>query len=179
MFHDQKVFLAAFPLIAGAQPIAAPTPNVALPAPANLILIQDDKEEARAALEAYLPEPMEGWTREIVADVDASQVPMLGDGYVAQAEYRGPNGTVSLAMVVDAPMVAQMVPMFGNAAMMAMLGEVIEIDGRSFIKTETNDIVALIDGRILLNASGNAINQDDVIAYIEGIDFEGLESFNR
>ena len=152
-------------------PSVAPSPQV--------ILIQDSKEEARTALQAFLPEPMEGWTRTLVLEADAELLPMLGDGYMVEADYQGADGTVNLAMMVDTPMIAQMAPMLGNPAMMAILGEAIEIDGRSFVRTETHEVVGLIDERILVSVSGNRINGDDVIAYIEQIDFEGLESFNR
>lgn len=126
-------------------------------------------------LTAYLPEPMDGWTREIGEDAGAA-MGFMGGGFMAEASYSGQGPEFSVTLMVDNPMVMQMGAMLGNRAMMAMMGEIVRVNGENFVNQD-GELLGLIGGRVLVQASGG--DMTTMRAHLEQLDFDALEGFGR
>ena len=126
-------------------------------------------------LTAYLPTPLDGWTR-TVSDAANVGLGFIGGGISAEAEYTGPGDSFTITLMADNPMVAQMGAMLGNRAMMAMMGEIVRVNRENFLNQD-GEITGLIGNRILVQASGGEI--DTMIAHLEQIDFGELEDFGQ
>lgn len=126
-------------------------------------------------LTGYLPEPLDGWTREIGEDTGAA-MGVIGGGYTAEARYSSQTGQFSIMLMVDNPMVMQMGAMLGNRAMMAMMGEIIRVKGENFVNQD-GDVLGLLGGRVLVEASGGDL--DTMVAHLEQMDFAALQSFGQ
>ena len=122
-------------------------------------------------LAAFLPEPLDGWTREVAED-PAVGLGFMGGGSAAEAEYVGPSGRFTIMMVADKPMVGAMAGMLGNATVMATMGRIERIGRESFLNAD-GELSGLIGGRVLIQASGADV---EVMAeHLEQIDFGALE----
>lgn len=127
------------------------------------------------ALQAFLPEPLDGWERQD-ASHESAAMPAFGGGQMASASYVMGDQTVEIQLMADNPMVTAMAGMFSGAAMMGAMGQVQRISGEKVVLTPDGEMQAMIDGRILVNISGSA---DDAAksAYFEAIDLAGLKEF--
>jgi hypothetical protein len=128
---------------------------------------------ASEGLAAFLPEPLEGWTREVTDD-PGQGLGFMGGGSAAEATYSGPGGSFTIMMVADNPMVGAMAGMLGNPALMSTMGRIARIGGESFLDAE-GELSALIGGRVLIQASGADV--ETMSAHLEQIDFGALEDF--
>lgn len=126
-------------------------------------------------LTAYLPAPLDGWTREVSEDANAAPA-LMGGGIAAEAGYSGPGGRFTVRLMADNPVVAQMGAMLGNRAMMAMMGEIVRVNRENFLDQD-GTLTALIGGRVLVQAEG--ASREDMVAHLEGIDFAALETFGQ
>ena len=123
------------------------------------------------ALGAFLPDPPEGWTREVNTEMNAG-LGMMGGGIGAEAEYRGPDDSFTLTIMADNPMIAAMSAMIGNAA---AFGAKIERVGREKFMVKDGTVQALIDNRILVKAEGGDTQR--MLDLLGGIDFRDLARF--
>lgn len=126
-----------------------------------------------AGLGGFLPEPLEGWTREMSDDA-AQALGFMGGGVAAEASYSGPGGSFTITMMADNPMVAQMGAMLGNRAVMASMGSIERINRENFLNAD-GELMALIGNRVLVQASGGDVAA--MIEHLEQIDFGALEDF--
>ncbi|MEL6798728.1 MAG: hypothetical protein AAFR34_12560 [Pseudomonadota bacterium] len=131
-------------------------------------------EMKAGALEGFLPEPMDGWTREIDEDM-AAGLGMMGGGIGTQAEYTNGSDYFSLMLMADSPMVTAMAGMLGNAAMVTASGGKMVRVGREKFMSQDEELTALIGNRVLVQASGE--NIDAIIEHLETMDFRELAGF--
>lgn len=123
------------------------------------------------ALSGLLPEPLQGWTREVDENAGAAA---FGGGVAASATYRRDGETVEIQIVADNQMVAAMAAMFANPAMMGAAGRVKRINRQKVVLAPDGEIQALIDGRVLVTISGSAPIEEKE-AYFAAIDLERLK----
>jgi hypothetical protein len=126
-------------------------------------------------LEGFMPAPLDGWTRELSEDA-AQGFGFMGGGSAAEGVYTGPEGTFTIVMVADNPMVAGMAGLLGNPAMMSSMGRIERISGESFLNAD-GDLSTLIGGRVLIQASG--VDIEIMKAHLEQVDFDRLADFDR
>ncbi|NYS25571.1 hypothetical protein HUK65_11255 [Rhodobacteraceae bacterium 2376] len=126
-------------------------------------------------LAAFLPDPPEGWSREIDTDAAAGMMGFMGGGVMAKATYSGPSDSFELTLMADNPMVAQLAMMLGNSAMIAQMGGQLERINRTRFLREDRSLRAIIGNRILVTAEG--ADSDVMIPVLEGMDFRAMESF--
>lgn len=124
-------------------------------------------------LEGFLPEPLDGWTREL-SDGAAQNLGFMGGGSGAEAIYTGPDGRFTILMVADNPMVTGMAGILGNPMVMQTMGRIARIGGESFLDSD-GELSGLIGGRVLIQASG--ASTETMAAHLERIDFEALAGF--
>lgn len=134
------------------------------------------REQKAASLATFLPEAMPGWTRQVEEDLSGggAAMAMLGGGTAAAATYSGPAGELTLTLMADSPMIAGMAAMLGG---MSSIGgsETMRINRQRFGVSD-GEVQGVIDGRVLVSVTGDA-PLEDKRAYIELLDFEGLEAF--
>jgi hypothetical protein len=123
-------------------------------------------------LAAFLPEPMDGWTREMQ---DTQSAAMFGGGLFGGADYRKGNETVSIQIIAESPMVMSMGAILSNPAMMAMQGRVTRIKRERFLIAD-DQITGLIGNKVLIQVSGSA-PEETKLAYIEAMDLRALADF--
>ncbi|NBB98713.1 MAG: hypothetical protein GVY34_11225 [Alphaproteobacteria bacterium] len=148
----------------------------------DMVYAQDELNEAQRllaamkadGLSAYLPDAPDGWTREIDTEANAMMA-MLGGGTSANATYSGPEGSFTINLIADSPMVAQMAMMLGNNAMVTQMGGQIERINRVRFLRDDDSLQAIIANRILVQAEG--ADPDVTIPLLETMDFRAMESF--
>ncbi len=124
-------------------------------------------------LQAYLPEPLEGWTMTI--DEEAGQgMAFMGGGTIARGEYTGPGQSFTITLMADNPMVTSMGAMLGNSQMMATMGRIVRINRQSFLDQD-GDLSALIGNRILVQAEDG--DTEVMVRHLEQMDFREMMSF--
>lgn len=131
-------------------------------------------QQKAEGLSGFLPEPLDGWQREVE---DTSQaITMFGGGLMAKAQYTDGTDDVEIQMMADNQMVAAMGAMFNNAALMGAMGTVKRINRQKVVLTQQGELQTLIANRIMIQITGSA--PDEVKeAYFAAIDVKGLEEF--
>lgn len=122
-----------------------------------------------------LPAAPEGWTQTINADYQAN-LAMAGGGTGAEATYSTQDGTtVTVNMMMDSPLMAMMMGMFGNPQMLAMMGKTVEVNGATLLDQD-NSLTTVVDNRILVNISGATVDQ--LLPFAQAMDFTALAGFD-
>ncbi|TCP38680.1 hypothetical protein [Rhodovulum marinum] len=135
-------------------------------------LLQAMKAEG---LTGFLPPAPDGWTREVETDMNQG-LAMMGGGTGAEATYAGDGQSFTVTLMADNPMVAAMAAMFGNPMLMGTAGEIVRVGRQKFVDQD-GELTALVDNRILIQASG--AGRDAMLPVLEKIDFDGLSGFGR
>lgn len=128
-----------------------------------------------AGLSGFLPEPLDGWSRE-EAPAGGGVMMGFGGGLMANARYVRDSDDVSIEIMAENQMVTAMAAMFGNTAMMGSMGQVKRIGRQKVVITNEGELQALVDNRIFIRVSGSAPIEDKE-AYFAAIDLKGLEDF--
>ena len=127
-----------------------------------------------AGLSAFLPQPLEGWTRR--DEENSGQAMGFMGGSMAKSTYVNGNENVEIQLMANNQMVAAMAGLFNNPAMMGAQGTVKRIERQKVLINQSGELQALIDNRILVQISGRAPVEVKE-AYFAAIDFKGLEDF--
>ena len=138
---------------------------------ASQLLAQQKAE----GLRGFLPAPLEGWQRED-AETDVQAMAAFGGGQMASASYTMGEQDLEIELMADNQMVAAMAGMFSNPAIMGSIGKVERIGGEKAILTPEGDLQAMIDGRIMVQITGSAVEAAKK-AYFEAIDLQDLKEF--
>jgi len=116
---------------------------------------------------AHFPPAPEGWTREVTPDM-AQSMAMMGGGAGAEATYTDAEGmALTLSAYADNMMVQSFAPILSDPQMVAMMGKTIQINGVSFLEQDGLTTMALLDNRVLLQASGEAAKAQALLAQID------------
>ena len=128
-----------------------------------------------ALLDALLPPAPEGWTRTLTENY-AETLAMAGGGSGAEARYDAPEGTyVNINYIMDSPLLAMMMSMFGNPQMLAMMGKTVELGGATYLDQD-NSLVTLVDQRIMVTINGAPTDQ--LTPFAQAIDAAALATFD-
>ncbi|MBK0397612.1 hypothetical protein H0I76_00280 [Limibaculum sp. M0105] len=132
-------------------------------------------QQKAAGLEAFLPEPLEGWTR-AEASSNAGAAGMFGGGLMASADYSNGTQSVSVQLMAENQLVAAMGGMLTNPAMMAQMGKVERINRQMVVVTNDGEVQSLVDNRVLVQISGSA-PAETKLDFFRAIDLKGLKDF--
>ena len=132
-------------------------------------------------LESYLPDALTGWT---ATDAQSSSMGamFMGGGVSAERSYRKDDGDgrVKVSIFTDSPMLQPMMMMFSNPMIAVSSGAKLETHAgqRAIVdfssgerRGEVNVVVA---NRILVTVEGQNVEMDELVAYLEAIDFQRL-----
>lgn len=127
-------------------------------------------EMKAAGFADLLPEPMDGWRRELDSEAGA-MAGMFGGGTAANANYfDDEGGQFSIMMMADSPMIAMIGGMLANPAMTG--GKMVRVGRERFVEDEDGEVTGLVGGRIMIQGSGQA--RDAMIAHLETMDFRAI-----
>jgi hypothetical protein len=127
------------------------------------------------SLAAYLPKAMPGWERsETEAEGIGAGIGMLSGGTSTAATYSHPDGSLTISLVSDSPMLASVNTMIARLSA-ATGGRPMRIQRVQFIDNE-GDLQGMVDNRILITVSGDA-SLESKKAYIEAMDMQGMSNF--
>ncbi len=128
-----------------------------------------------ALLNAALPAAPQGWTMTVNEEYTQS-LSMAGGGTGTEARYDGPDGSyVNVTYVMESPLMAMMMGMFGNAQTLAMLGKTVEIGGATYLDQD-NSLVTVVDNRIMITLNG--AETATLLPFAQAIDHAGLAKFD-
>lgn len=125
------------------------------------------------ALEAFLPEAPDGYTRTVSDDMSAGMA-MMGGGTGTEATYSNGSDEFTITIMADSPMTAMMGGMISNGAAMGL--EIKRVGRQKFV-VQDGDLMGLVGGRILVQASGADL--DFLAGVLKGMDFRGLKNFGE
>lgn len=126
-------------------------------------------------LASYLPEPLEGWEREMEDPASGGMaMSMLGGGTAATANYRRGEDQFTLSLMADSPMVSGMAAMFSGMTSMAGSRSA-RIQRQQFAIGE-GEVQGVVGGRVLVQATGDA-PVEDMQAHIEAMDLGALADY--
>jgi len=123
-------------------------------------------------LAKFLPAAPAGWTAG-ETETDASIAAAFGGGLIAKREYRRGDDTVSVQILTQSPMVAQMAGMFANAQMLGAMGKVFRVGNRTAVATREGT-VQMLSGSTFIIIEGSAPEADKK-AFLSAIDLAALE----
>jgi hypothetical protein len=133
-------------------------------------------------LEAFLPEPLAGWSAE---DVKSKAV---GAGYLggmisANKKYRKDQSSVTIEIITDSPALQSMVMMFSNPAYAsADGGKLTKIKRQKAIIKYTpsrkdGEINIVVAKQYLVTIKGRKVEESDLVDYASAIDYQKLKKF--
>lgn len=132
-------------------------------------------DKKAALLNALLPAAPSGWTQTINSEYTAT-LAMAGGGTGTEARYDGPDGQyVTVNYLLDSPLMAMMMGMFGNPQMLSMMGKTVEVNGTTYLDQD-NSLVTVIDQRIMVTVNG--AETAALMPFAEAIDGAALAAFD-
>lgn len=132
-------------------------------------------------LEAYLPEPLDGWKAQPPTS-QAAGAAMFGGGVTAEREYSNNDSSVTVRIVTDSPMMQGMMMMFSNPMFAASDGGKLERISRqkAIVKYDADnkegEINIVVAKRFLVTVEGRDTSLEDLKAYAGAIDYKKLKT---
>lgn len=125
-------------------------------------------------LNAFLPEPPDGFTREIDPEYSVGFA-MIGGGAGTEARYSNGETSFSITIMADNMMVTSMVGMLGDVEMMSVVGNMVEANGAALLDTD-GSIAGLVNDRVLVTAEG--AETDVMMPLMQSIDYTALGTYD-
>ena len=132
-----------------------------------------------------LPEPLEGWEKNINEDKNAGMMALMGGGSAPttiSADYTKDAQTVTVSIMANSPLINIMGMMINNPAMMASKPgtepyRYKRLKGMKKIEGDTEEITLLIAGQILVSVKGPYNKERDIVeTYLKRIDIPRLKA---
>lgn len=127
-----------------------------------------------AAFSELLPEAPPGWTRAVDGSGGGIQAGI--GGIATSATYSNDSSQMKLQMMAENQIVASMIGMFGNTAMLSNLGQVKRIKRQTVVIGKRSDLQAIVDKRILVQINGSSSIEDKEMLF-GSIDLRALRNF--
>jgi hypothetical protein len=137
------------------------------------------QQKKSTGLEAFLPEPIKGWTAE-TATSQAANSAMLGGGITAERSYNKGNSSIQVQIMADSPMLQGVMMMMSNPMFATSDGGKLERIGKQkgIVKFDPNtkegDIQIVVANRFMVSIDGQGISKKDLKDYAEAIDYEKM-----
>lgn len=132
-------------------------------------------QRSASGLARFLPAAPAGW-RADEAETDASAAAMFGGGLIAKRRYSNGQRDVTVQVLANSPVIAQLSPMFGNAQLLGAMGRVFRFKGKTAVIGRDGNIQVLL-GRTLISIEGSG-TEAEKRALLEAIDIAAVEAFN-
>ena len=140
------------------------------------------RQKRSGNLEAFLPEPLAGWSAE---DVESKAVGagLLGGMISTKKNYRKDQSFVSIEIIGDSPALQSMVMMFSNPAYASSDGgKLTKIKRQKAIikyrpSIKDGEINIVVAKQYLVTIKGQKVEESDLVDYASAIDFQKLKKF--
>jgi hypothetical protein len=135
------------------------------------------KQQKGNRLKSFLPEPLSGWKAGEV-EIQSVGAAMMGGGTTLHRDYHKGDAEIAIEIVTDSPLIQSMSMMFSNPMFAA--GKLKRIHRQKAIieydaAQHAGKLTMMVDNRILITIEGRNISENDLIAYAEAIDIEGMK----
>lgn len=127
-------------------------------------------------LAKLLPEPPAGWTAE-AADTSGGLGNILGGGLIVKRAYVKGEGTVTVQLMANSPILGSLAPLFSNVQMLGGMGKIFRQKGRVGVLTEEGEIQMVL-GKSYLTVEGSA-PEADKRAILDLINVAAVEGFAK
>jgi len=140
------------------------------------------RQKRSGKLEAFLPEPLAGWSAEDVKS-QAAGPGFLGGMISAKRIYKKDKSSVTMEIITDSPALQSMVMMFSNPAYAsADGGKLTKIKRQKAIvkyspSQKNGEINIVVAKQYLVSVKGRNINEKDLVDYASAIDYKMLKKF--
>ena len=133
-------------------------------------------------LKTLLPEPLRGWTA-AEATSQSFGTAMFGGMVSAERRYRKEDGSLTVKIVTDSPLLQSMIAVFANPMIAGMGGrELLKIKGQKALihyspedrKGELNVVIA---NKFLVSVEGQGVVREDLVDYASAVAYEKLGAF--
>ncbi|MEZ5648963.1 MAG: hypothetical protein R3E87_00265 [Burkholderiaceae bacterium] len=129
------------------------------------------------ALQAFLPEPIDGWElQKSKGSGNGGGLAMFGGGLTASAVYKRDRDRIEVQIIAGSPMIASMAMIFNNPAAIGAQGKLTRIGREKVLIKNDGELQSLVDNRILVQVSGKG-SAEDKEALFRKIDLQGLKDF--
>lgn len=132
------------------------------------------REKSGGAIAEALPEPPEGWQLDGEADVEALGAGFMGGMTSVSQAYADGSGSVTVRIVADSPMIAQMAMLFSNPAMVRQMGQkmVPMGDSRGILASDNGSgtLTAVVANRYLVTIEGSGVGESDLVLFGDAVD---------
>ena len=138
--------------------------------------------ERSGNLEAFLPEPLAGWSAEDVKS-KATGAGYLGGMISTNRKYRKDQSSVTIEIITDSPALQSMVMMFSNPAYAtADGGKLTKIKRQKAIikyrpSRKDGEINIVVAKQYLVTLKGRKVEETDLVDYASAIDYKKLKKF--
>jgi hypothetical protein len=140
------------------------------------------RQKRGQSLRSYLPEPLGGWTAE-ESTSQAFGTAMFGGMVSAERRYEKGDGSITVKIVTDSPLLQSMIMMFANPMIAGMSGsEVLRIKGQKAlihyaVDERKGELNVVVSNKFLVSVEGHAVTREDLVNYASGVAYEKLEKF--
>lgn len=139
------------------------------------------QQKRGSGLEAFLPEPLSGWTEQETSS-QAMGAGMFGGGITAERQYSKDSSSITVQIITDSPVMQSMTMMFSNPMFATSDGGKFEkINRQKAIvkfdpKRKQGDINIVVANQFLISIEGQRVTEEDLKAYAKAIDYKKLQS---
>lgn len=136
------------------------------------------RQQRADKMKALLPEPLAGWEAD-EAEATAVGGAMLGGGTTLKRAYRKDGKRLTVQIMADSPLVQGMMAFMGNpmfGGMAAQGGKTMVINDQQAVLKE-NALSMAVGGKYMIEVTGEAGMDEDLVAYAKAIDLKKLADF--
>ena len=140
------------------------------------------RQKRSGKLEAFLPEPLAGWSAEDVKS-QAAGPGYLGGMISAKRKYKKDKSSVTMEIITDSPTLQSMIMLFSNPAYAsADGGKLTKIKRQKAIvkynpSRKNGEINIVVAKQYLVSVKGRNVNKNDLVDYASAIDYKNLKKF--
>jgi hypothetical protein len=140
------------------------------------------RQKRSGKLEAFLPEPLAGWSAEDVKS-HAAGPGYLGGMISAKRQYKKDKSSVTMEIITDSPTLQSMIMLFSNPAYAsADGGKLTKIKRQKAIvkynpSKKNGEINIVVAKQYLVSVKGRNVNENDLVDYASAIDYKNLKKF--
>jgi len=140
------------------------------------------RQKRSGKLEAFLPEPLAGWSAEDVKS-QAAGPGYLGGMISAKRKYKKDKSSVTMEIITDSPTLQSMVMLFSNPAYASADGGTLTKIKRQKAIVKYNpskkngEINIVVAKQYLVSVKGRNVNKNDLVDYASAIDYKNLKKF--
>ena len=140
------------------------------------------RQKRSGKLEAFLPEPLAGWSAEDVKS-QAAGPGYLGGMISAKRKYNKDKSSVTMEIITDSPTLQSMVMLFSNPAYASADGGTLTKIKRQKAIVKYNqsrkngEINIVVAKQYLVSVKGRNVNKNDLVDYASAIDYKNLKKF--